>query len=299
MILVVGDIMLDEYIVGSASRLSPEAPVPVVTVKNHFYTLGGAGNVANNLAQLNEEVTLMGVVGNDSNANTILELLEKNKIKNEIIQDKTIPTTTKTRVISGTQQIVRYDREVIKQQEELNALFQNFVQQNSVSYIIISDYDKGVCSAELMKTIGSSKNCKVCIDPKGTNWDKYKNAYLVKPNLKELSEVFGKNIENTEEAIIKAATSIKEKYNIENILVTRSEKGMTFISHNETFTVKSKPLNVYDVSGAGDTVMATLIYALQRNYSFPSAVELANKAGEIVVQEQYVQTINKEKLQIK
>lgn len=299
MILVVGDIMLDEYIVGSASRLSPEAPVPVVTVKNHFYTLGGAGNVANNLAQLNEEVTLMGVVGNDSNANTILELLEKNKIKNEIIQDKTIPTTTKTRVISGTQQIVRYDREVIKQQEELNALFQNFVQQNSVSYIIISDYDKGVCSADLMKTIVSSKNCKVCIDPKGTNWDKYKNAYLIKPNLKELSEVFGKNIENTEEAIIKAATFIKEKYNIENILVTRSEKGMTFISHNETFTVKSKPLNVYDVSGAGDTVMATLIYALQRNYSFPTAVELANKAGEIVVQEQYVQTINKEKLQIK
>lgn len=299
MILVVGDIMLDEYIVGSASRLSPEAPVPVVTVKNHFYTLGGAGNVANNLAQLNEDVTLMGVVGNDSNANTILELLEKNKIKNEIIQDKTIPTTTKTRVISGTQQIVRYDKEVIKQQEELNALFQNFVQQNSVSYIIISDYDKGVCSADLMKTIVSSKDYKVCIDPKGTNWDKYKNAYLVKPNLKELSEVFGKNIENTEEAIIKAATSIKEKYNIENILVTRSEKGMTFISHNETFTVKSKPLNVYDVSGAGDTVMATLIYALQRNYSFPTAVELANKAGEIVVQEQYVQTINKEKLQIK
>ena len=284
-ILVIGDVMLDQYVSGSTDRLSPEAPVPVVKIDSQFSVLGGAANVANNLATLGANVSLLGVVGRDDNARIVNELLEAKGIANQLL-DADIFTTVKTRVISRNQQMVRVDREEVFSDEDafvnhLSGVLSFF----QGSAIIVSDYAKGVCSQGAMKVIltwATNNDVKVLIDPKGTDWSKYEGAFLIKPNVKELEELFNTSIENTNSEIAQFGKEIRSRYNIEHILITRSEEGMTHI-HDEILHVKSRKVDIYDLSGAGDTVIAVLVFLIQQGEDISIAINKANKAGSYVI----------------
>ena len=284
-ILVIGDVMLDQYVSGSTDRLSPEAPVPVVKIDSQFSVLGGAANVANNLATLGANVSLLGVVGRDDNARIVNELLEAKGIANQLL-DADIFTTVKTRVISRNQQMVRVDREEVFSDEEafvnhLSGVLSFF----QGSAIIVSDYAKGVCSQGAMKVIltwATNNDVKVLIDPKGTDWSKYEGAFLIKPNVKELEELFNTSIENTNSEIAQFGKEIRSRYNIEHILITRSEEGMTHI-HDEILHVKSRKVDIYDLSGAGDTVIAVLVFLIQQGEDISIAINKANQAGSYVI----------------
>ena len=284
-ILVIGDVMLDQYVSGSTDRLSPEAPVPVVKIDSQFSVLGGAANVANNLAALGANVSLLGVVGRDDNARIVNELLEAKGIANQLI-DADIFTTVKTRVISRNQQMVRVDREEVFSDEDafvnhLSGVLSFF----QGSAIIVSDYAKGVCSPGAMKVIltwATNNDVKVLIDPKGTDWSKYEGAFLIKPNVKELEELFNTSIENTNSEIAQFGKEIRSRYNIEHILITRSEEGMTHI-HDEILHVKSRKVDIYDLSGAGDTVIAVLVFLIQQGEDISIAINKANQAGSYVI----------------
>lgn len=284
-ILVIGDVMLDQYMSGSTDRLSPEAPVPVVKIDSQFSVLGGAANVANNLATLGASVSLLGVVGRDDNARIINELLEAKGIANQLL-DADIFTTVKTRVISRNQQMVRVDREeIFTDEDELVDHLSGVLSFFQGDAIIVSDYAKGVCSPAAMKVILTWANIhkvKVLIDPKGTDWSKYEGAYLIKPNVKELEELFNTTIENTNEEIAQFGNEIKQRYNIEHVLITRSEEGMTHV-HDETLHVKSRKVDIYDLSGAGDTVIAVLVYLIQQGEDISIAINKANQAGSYVI----------------
>ena len=284
-ILVIGDVMLDQYVSGSTDRLSPEAPVPVVKIDSQFSVLGGAANVANNLAALGANVSLLGVVGRDDNARIVNELLEAKGIANQLL-DADIFTTVKTRVISRNQQMVRVDREEVFSDEDafvnhLSGVLSFF----QGSAIIVSDYAKGVCSQGAMKVIltwATNNDVKVLIDPKGTDWSKYEGAFLIKPNVKELEELFNTSIENTNSEIAQFGKEIRSRYNIEHILITRSEEGMTHI-HDEILHVKSRKVDIYDLSGAGDTVIAVLVFLIQQGEDISIAINKANQAGSYVI----------------
>lgn len=284
-ILVIGDVMLDQYVSGSTDRLSPEAPVPVVKIDSQFSVLGGAANVANNLAALGANVSLLGVVGRDDNARIVNELLEAKGIANQLL-DADIFTTVKTRVISRNQQMVRVDREEVFSDEDafvnhLSGVLSFF----QGSAIIVSDYAKGVCSQGAMKVIltwATNNDVKVLIDPKGTDWSKYEGAFLIKPNVKELEELFNTSIENTNSEIAQFGKEIRSRYNIEHVLITRSEEGMTHI-HDEILHVKSRKVDIYDLSGAGDTVIAVLVFLIQQGEDISIAINKANQAGSYVI----------------
>ena len=277
--------MLDQYVSGSTDRLSPEAPVPVVKIDSQFSVLGGAANVANNLATLGANVSLLGVVGRDDNARIVNELLEAKGIANQLL-DADIFTTVKTRVISRNQQMVRVDREEVFSDEDafvnhLSGVLSFF----QGSAIIVSDYAKGVCSQGAMKVIltwATNNDVKVLIDPKGTDWSKYEGAFLIKPNVKELEELFNTSIENTNSEIAQFGKEIRSRYNIEHILITRSEEGMTHI-HDEILHVKSRKVDIYDLSGAGDTVIAVLVFLIQQGEDISIAINKANQAGSYVI----------------
>ena len=277
--------MLDQYVSGSTDRLSPEAPVPVVKIDSQFSVLGGAANVANNLAALGANVSLLGVVGRDENARIVNELLEAKEIANQLL-DADIFTTVKTRVISRNQQMVRVDREEVFSDEDafvnhLSGVLSFF----QGSAIIVSDYAKGVCSSEAMKVIltwANNNDVKVLIDPKGTDWSKYEGAFLIKPNVKELEELFNTSIENTNSEIAQFGKEIRSRYNIEHVLITRSEEGMTHI-HDEILHVKSRKVDIYDLSGAGDTVIAVLVFLIQQGEDISIAINKANQAGSYVI----------------
>ena len=277
--------MLDQYVSGSTDRLSPEAPVPVVKIDSQFSVLGGAANVANNLAALGANVSLLGVVGRDDNARIVNELLEAKGIANQLL-DADIFTTVKTRVISRNQQMVRVDREEVFSDEDafvnhLSGVLSFF----QGSAIIVSDYAKGVCSQGAMKVIltwATNNDVKVLIDPKGTDWSKYEGAFLIKPNVKELEELFNTSIENTNSEIAQFGKEIRSRYNIEHVLITRSEEGMTHI-HDEILHVKSRKVDIYDLSGAGDTVIAVLVFLIQQGEDISIAINKANQAGSYVI----------------
>lgn len=284
-ILVIGDVMLDQYLSGSTDRLSPEAPVPVVKVDSQFSVLGGAANVANNLATLGAQVSLFGVVGRDDNSRIIGKLLEEKGIGNQLL-DADIHTTVKTRVISRNQQMVRVDREeYFSDEAALTDHLSGVLSWFTGDAIIVSDYAKGVCSEGLMAGLlkwSEFNQVKVYIDPKGTDWSKYEGAYLIKPNLKELEELFNTQIDNNNDDVSQFALEVKERYGIEHVLVTRSEEGMTHV-HDEVTHISSKKVDIFDLSGAGDTVIAVLVYMVQSGEDIDTAIQTANRAGSYVI----------------
>ena len=285
MIAVIGDFMIDHYLWGKSERISPEAPVPVVEVVKEEDRLGGAGNVVNNLIALNEEVLPISVVGKQSNR--LLDLLKKKSVRVDgILIDESRETIIKTRVIAANHQMIRVDREKIKpitqefEEKILNILKENLAE---IEVILLSDYNKGVLTKRLTQKIidlANKSNLKLIIDPK-KDFSKYKNGYMLKPNKKELSAATGIEIENRKD-LIKAGWALKEELNLKYLLVTLSEEGMALFG-DDFIQIPTISKEVYDVTGAGDTVLATLGYYLKRGDNLIEAMHFANAAAAVVV----------------
>ena len=282
--------MVDHYIIGGATRLSPEAPVPIVNVKKETYTLGGAGNVVQNLVSLGAGVSVAGVIGDDAAAIQVFDILANEGVQTlSIIKDSSRPTTVKTRVLAGSHQLVRVDREVTDTvsaaiEDELIGKLGKYIEQADM--VILSDYNKGLFSPSLTQRViieATKQGKKVVIDPKGLNYEKYKGAFIIKPNRKELAEAAKVEKINSIESLQEASKVIFGQTGSEYIVVTLSEEGMVIISETEYTALPVKATEVFDVTGAGDTVLATMTYFIASGLSVEEACELANHAAAIVI----------------
>jgi rfaE bifunctional protein kinase chain/domain len=289
-ILVIGDLMIDEYLWGDVDRISPEAPVPVVAVKKEESTLGGSGNVINNLAALGAKVFAAGVIGTGRNGNILLKRLGSLGIDSRgVVQEHGRPTTRKTRIIAAHQHVLRIDRETKKDVsgETMDRIAQ-FIEKaiKETDIVIISDYGKGLITKALMKKVVvlARKHKKVIIaDPKGIDYSKYSGVTLITPNRKEAALAAG--VEITDNAsLIKAGAKIIKSAGIENLLITCGKDGMTLFERGKKpYKIKAEARQVFDVSGAGDTVVAVMALALASGGSFRDAASVANTAAGIVV----------------
>ncbi len=289
-ILCVGDIMLDEFIYGEATRISPEAPVPVLSVKNRTTMMGGAGNVVRNICAIGGEVGIVALAGKDAAGEELTrEINENSRIISGLIINKTRPTTCKTRFVANDQQVLRADEEsqeaLSKSEseallEKVTALLPGF------DVLVLSDYAKGVLSDDLShKFIAQATTLgkPVVVDPKGTDFGKYRGATFVTPNRRELGMATGLPVE-TEKDIIKSAQKIIKSHNISNILVTLSADGMMLVAKDGHITkLPTKAREVFDVSGAGDTVVSMLAAGLSVGCAVEQSMQLANAAASVVV----------------
>lgn len=302
-IAVIGDMMLDCYFWGDVKRISPEAPVPVLELDNEFYRFGGAANVALNIAKLGSVPIPIGIVGNDNNKEIFKELLHQSGINsNGIIIDETRPTTIKTRVIAGTQHIVRIDRESKKYiNKETEEKILNFFREEitNLDAVIIEDYNKGVLTNNLIKEIikvANDFNKIITVDPKFNNFFEYKDVTVFKPNRKEAIDATGMPISNKDE-LLKVGYFLLEKLNAKYILITLGEGGsILFEKGKEPKQTPTKARKVRDVSGAGDTVISTLTVALVAGAEIYEAAYLANYAGGLVCEEVGIVPIELDKL---
>ena len=287
-ILVIGDIMLDQYVAGKVTRISPEAPVPVVKVDKEWSTLGGAGNVAANVTALGSTAILFGLVGNDVSGKTVIDSCIKAGIETAIVQGNQ-PTIVKTRVVSG-QQIVRFDREeALVWAKTQIAEFESKLEQHlpNCDALLLSDYAKGTVSDEVLKLVfeGAKKFGKrVLVDPKRAGWSAYAGAFLVTPNLVELGmTAAGNGIQNNDNQVVATCNQLRSQFSVENVVATRSSYGMTVVSENKVLNIPTRALEVYDVSGAGDTVLAAFGVSLVEGKSINESAFVANAAAGIVV----------------
>ncbi|MDC0981523.1 D-glycero-beta-D-manno-heptose-7-phosphate kinase [Candidatus Pseudothioglobus singularis] len=287
-ILVIGDLMIDHYLWGSCERISPEAPVQVINVGDESMSLGGAGNVINNLNALGTQVDVISVIGNCETSRKLKALLANIKVNTKylITQNKRV-TSKKTRIISSQQQVVRYDHESTDEisdesQKSILASFEKLV--SNYDAVLLSDYGKGVLTIELTQSliaIANDKNIKVLVDPKGLDYSKYRGSYLLTPNKKEASEATKINITD-DASLTKAITQLKTEYDLDVSLITLSEQGVA-IYDNKLRVHPTVSREVFDVTGAGDTVLASLGFALACGYKIDAAVEFANLAAGVVV----------------
>ncbi|MCF8461735.1 MAG: bifunctional heptose 7-phosphate kinase/heptose 1-phosphate adenyltransferase [Flavobacteriales bacterium] len=287
-ILVIGDIMLDQYVSGKVTRISPEAPVPIVKVDKEWSTLGGAGNVAANVSALGGQAVLFGLVGNDVSGELVLDACDKAGIETAVFRSNQ-PTIVKTRVVSG-QQIVRFDREeaLFWTARQIAQLKTNLIEQVQKSnLILLSDYAKGTLSDEVLKLIfelSRQYQKPVFVDPKRSNWECYRGAFLITPNLAELELTeLGKGIKNEDNAVVSVCNSLRSQFGVANIVATRSSYGMTLVSENGILNIPTRALEVYDVSGAGDTVLAALGVSFAEGKTLAESAFAANAAAGIVV----------------
>jgi len=283
-ILVIGDIILDKYLWGNVERISPEAPVPVVEVIKENYNLGGASNVANNIASLDAEAILIGVVGKDENAKILKNLLEEKNIKYALVEDKERPTIEKTRIIAVSQQLLRIDREnkakLSKEiEEEIIKNIKNVL--DKVDSIIVSDYGKGVITQNIMDLLVSSGKM-IFVDPKPSNFMLYKNTTILTPNRKEAYELVKAD---KEESLENVAKKIMENLNLQRVLITLSSEGMALFEKDKVIKIPAKAKKVYDVTGAGDTVISVLSMAKSIGASWEESAIIANYAAGYVVGE--------------
>ena len=287
-ILTIGDLMLDKFIFGDVERISPEAPVPIVKLQNEKHMLGGCGNVIRNLNNLGVKTSLVSVIGQDLAGDLLIDqLLEKNIPVTNILRLKSIRTTEKMRIVANRQQVVRVDWDMDNLKiENSNSLMENISENiESVNSIIISDYAKGVCSESyIKKVIEFSKENKIPInvDPKGTDWEKYRHANLITPNAGEAEAIVGHRLENDKDFEV-AGKEICSTFNIKACLITRGSDGMSFISENNSFHLRSKAQEIFDVSGAGDTVISAMTTGIAIGLTSKEAVEFSNQAAGIVV----------------
>lgn len=289
-VLVFGDYMVDEYITGNVNRISPEAPVPVIEISKEFKKLGGAGNVINNIISLGASVKVLGCVGKDDAGDFIVSSFKKERVKLEHFkQYEKINTIIKTRIVSKSQQFIRIDKEekkdLIKDYEEyieenINEIF------NNVNSVVISDYGKGSVTnkiSQLLINEANSRNIPVIVDPKGNNYEKYRNATICTPNTKELLDVANCNV-NSEDDIRDNGYSLLKKLNLKYLAITRSEKGISVIDKNgEKRDYPAQAKEVIDVSGAGDTVVTVLALLFGIKANIDDIFLIANKAASIVV----------------
>ena len=296
-LLVVGDVMLDRYWFGDTERISPEAPVPVVLVSKDDERLGGAANVARNAASIGAKISILGVVGDDEPGRRVEELLKAQGVNSYLQRDPSLPTTVKLRVVARQQQLIRLDFEKAPTHEALlNKLeqFQSLLPE--VDAVILSDYGKGGLT-HVTKMIAAARAAGkvVLVDPKGDDYSKYEGASIITPNRSELRQVVGRWKDEAD--LTARAQALREKLKLDALLLTRSEEGMSLFTAQGVEHVKADAREVYDVSGAGDTVIAAMAVALAAKWPAGQAMKLANKAGGIVVGKLGTATVSLEELQ--
>lgn len=286
-ILVIGDLMIDHYLWGNCDRISPEAPVQILNVKKETTVLGGAGNVINNLKSLGATVGVISVIGDDIVGKELKQMLSKLKIAPKLICEKNRKTSKKSRLIASNQQIIRYDKESLENinknsEKEILDYLRNEIY--SFDIILLSDYGKGVLTTTLSEEIiliSNKNNKKVLVDPKGSDYSKYKGAYLLTPNKKEASLATNTEIKD-EQSLFKAIKKLKDECNLTISLITLSEDGIAIYDDN----LRIKPTvarEVYDVTGAGDTVLASIGFTLACEYDIDKCISFANLAAGVVV----------------
>lgn len=298
-VLCIGDVMLDRFVAGHVKRISPEGPVPVMSVTSETLCPGGAANVARNIAALGAHCTLVGMTGLDGNGDTLTQLLTDNGgISTEFVTLQTRPTTTKTRFIGHNQQMLRVDHEnasPISLEEEDRLLERTLPLIPKHHVVVLSDYAKGMLSESVVRTIiaeSKRQNKPVIVDPKTSDFSRYAGAAIVTPNQKETQAVVDIWPETDQDAE-RAGQEILSRFDIESILVTRAERGMTFMDRNRpAFHIKAETREVFDVVGAGDTVIATLAVVLGSGASKEEASRIANTAAGIVVGKKGTATVS-------
>lgn len=301
-VLVVGDVMLDKYYFGEVTRISPEAPVPIAHVLEVKETLGGAANVVHNLALLGAQTSIIGQVGADNHGEIFLSKLKSLGVDYSGVIETSKPTTTKIRVISGHQQMIRLDFEdasSLSAADEKILLEKFFERLPEVDAVIISDYGKGICTKKICREIiNASRAQKKCVvvDPKGDKWQKYFDASFITPNLKELNAVLPKKISNVDIQIEESARKVIDEFNLRGLLVTRSAAGLSLIDGEKISHIKARAQEVFDVSGAGDTVIAVFALALAGKIDSEAAAYLANVAAGVVVAKVGTYAVSREEL---
>ena len=296
-VLVVGDVMLDRYWFGEVSRISPEAPVPVVHVQRTEERPGGAANVARNIVALRARANLLAVVGADESGRSLAALLAHDGVHATLHEDAALATTVKLRVIGRQQQLLRIDFETPPSHEVLQTKLKDFeAMLDDVDVVVLSDYGKGgLMHIEKMIAACKAAGKRVLVDPKGDDYERYKGATLLTPNRSEFREVAGRW--KSESELVEKAEKLRRELDLEALLVTRSEEGMTLFRANEVVHEATRAQEVYDVSGAGDTVIATLSVMLAAGLSLPEAVHIANRAAGIVVGKLGTATVSLAELQ--
>ena len=296
-LLVVGDVMLDRYWFGDTGRISPEAPVPVVQVAKIDERLGGAANVARNASALGAKTTILGVIGQDEAGKRVEQLLQESGVQSQLQADSMVPTTVKLRVIARQQQLIRLDFEETPSQNSLDEKLKRFESLlPQVDVVILSDYGKGALEqVSAMIALAKANKKLVLVDPKGDAYSKYKGATVLTPNRSELRQVIGQWSDEAD--LTKRAQSLRQELELSALLLTRSEEGMTLFTEKGTEHVRAQAREVFDVSGAGDTVIATLAVAMAAGWPLERAMALANRAGGIVVGKLGTATVSAEELQ--
>ena len=282
-VLIVGDVMLDRYWFGDVNRISPEAPVPVVHVKRNEERLGGAANVALNAASLGAQAGLLCVLGTDEPGDRVVELLKESGVAAFVTRDAALATTIKLRIVSRQQQLLRIDFENHPAHEVLLAVLDQYRRLlASYDVVLLSDYAKGgLTHVQPMIEAARTAGKVVLVDPKGSDYERYRGASILTPNRSELQQVVGEW--RSEDDLTARAQHLRESLNLDALLLTRSEEGMTLFTADGALHVPAQAREVYDVSGAGDTVIATLAASLSAGLPLAQAVVLANRAGSIVV----------------
>jgi len=288
-ILVVGDLMIDHYLWGDCKRISPEAPVQVVDIKKETTVLGGAGNVVNNLVALGADVTVMSVTGDDEVSSELISMLDDINVTHFLVLDDSRKTSKKSRIIASNQQVVRYDNET---KDEIDVECEQILtlklleQIDKFDIVLVSDYGKGVITSEIMNKIifiASGANIKVLVDPKGEDYSKYIGAYLLTPNKTEAELASGIEIHN-EKSLTKALKALQNLASLEVPMITLSEDGIAILTKDNNLCKKpTVAREVFDVTGAGDTVLASLGLSLALDNNISEAMEFANLAAGVVV----------------
>jgi rfaE bifunctional protein kinase chain/domain len=282
-VLVVGDVMLDRYWFGDVNRISPEAPVPVVLVKRTEERPGGAANVARNITALDGAATLLSVVGNDEAGDSLARLLDGERVKHNLHRDADLSTTVKLRVIGQQQQLLRVDFERMPSREVLASKLDDFERQvDAVDAVVLSDYGKGgLAHVSRMIEAARRHGKPVLVDPKGSDYSKYRGATLLTPNRAEFREVAGRW--NDEADLVRRAQALRAQLDLEGLIVTRSEEGMSLFTAKESWNEPTRAREVFDVSGAGDTVIGVLALMVAAGSDLHAAMKVANHAAGIVV----------------
>jgi D-glycero-beta-D-manno-heptose-7-phosphate kinase len=303
-VLIIGDVMIDRYVKGSVSRISPEAPVPVLEWKETQDRLGGAANVALNVKALGAKPYLLGVVGNDEDGQVFKQLLVAENIESQhLVFAKNRPTTVKTRMMAAGQQLLRLDKEVTDELGEFDAFvlyekIKYLIENQKVSVVIFQDYNKGVLSKTLIEQVLSlteKHQIPSCIDPKKDNFTAYKNATLFKPNLKEISVFLGEKVAVTLESLQAATARFRAVAPCKNMMITLSEKGIFIDGEGVSMILPTSQRHIADVCGAGDTVIAVASVALASGVDLATVAKLCNIAGGQVCEEIGVVPIKKDK----
>ena len=282
-VLIVGDVMLDRYWFGEVERISPEAPVPVVKIARSEERPGGAANVARNVAALGAQAMLLAATGKDEPADALLRLLDVDRIETSFLRDATLTTTVKLRVIGRQQQLLRIDFETAPPHELLAA---NLAEYDALlanaDALVLSDYGKGgLAHIATMIDRARATGKPVLVDPKGEDWDRYRGATVITPNRSEFGQVAGRSRDEAD--LAQRAQALRRRLDLGALLITRSEEGMSLYSDEGALTIPAQAREVFDVSGAGDTVIATMGALLAAGASLSEAMSIANEAAGVVV----------------